>query len=84
MQKYPERRVFDKFNQVLGVAILDFCKGVKAWLLGKIRKSLIDRFCFKSSRENFLAILKSAKNAEKALFKTFDFGSGHIGFFQRG
>ena len=46
-------------------------------------QSFIDRFFSRSSRENFLAILKSAKNVEKALFKTVDFGCGHIGFFQR-
>ena len=84
MEKFPERRVFDKFNQVLGVAILDFSKGVNPWFLGKIVKSFIDRFFSRSSIENFFAILKSAKNVEKALFKTVDFGCGHIGFFQRG
>ena len=58
VQKLPERRVFDKFNQVLGVAISDFSKGVNPSFGGEIGKSLIDGFCSKSSRENFLAILK--------------------------
>ena len=42
--------------------------------MGKIVKSFIDRFFSRSSRENFLAILKSAKNVKKALFKTVDLG----------
>ena len=46
--------------------------------MGKIVKSFINRFFSRSSRENFLAILKSAKNVKKALFKTVDFGCGHI------
>ena len=49
---------------ILEVAILHFSKGVNPWFWVKIWKSLIDQFCSKSSRENFLAILKSAKNAE--------------------
>ena len=51
-------------SSILEVAILNFSKGVNPWFWVKIWKSRIARFCSESSRENFLAILKSAKNAK--------------------
>ena len=61
-----------------------FPKGLSHDFWAKLSSLFLIGFFPDRVEKNFVAILKSAKNVEKALFKTVDFGYGHMGFFQRG